>query len=167
MMHDILAANRIGLIGRYRNKVAARTAPRATAAKLEHGIPLFLDQLIKTLRVEHTSHPLRSRTVSGPSGRAHAATSEIGEAALLHGRELLKHDFTVEQVVHDYGDLCQAITDLAVETHLHISTEEFRTLNRCPDNAIAGAVTEFNHQRDRVIADQHNVAFNERLGFCS
>jgi hypothetical protein len=33
----------------------------------------------------------------------------------LHGRALLDLGFNVSQVVHDYGDLCQAITDLAYE----------------------------------------------------
>jgi signal transduction histidine kinase len=164
MLHHFLTANRIGLIGRCRDKVEARTSPKATQAELDHGIPLFLDLLIKTLRVEQTPTPLRSREVSGPSGGQQAATSEMGEAALLHGRELLKQGFTVDQVVHDYGDLCQAITDLAVEKHLDISTEEFRTLNRCLDNAIAVAVTEYNRERDSAVATQHDLAFNERLG---
>jgi hypothetical protein len=43
--------------------------------------------------------------------------------------------------LHDYGDICQAITEVAVEQHLPITTEEFHTLNRCLDTAIA-AVTE-------------------------
>ena len=45
--------------------------------------------------------------------------------------------------MHDYGDVCQSVTDLAVELRAPISTDDFRTLNRCLDNAIAGAVTEF------------------------
>jgi len=45
--------------------------------------------------------------------------------------------------VHDYGDVCQSVTDLAVELAAPISTDDFRTLNRCLDDAIAGAVTEY------------------------
>ena len=56
--------------------------------------------------------------------------------------------FTISQVVHDYGDVCQSITDLAVETNAPISTDEFRTLNRCLDDAIAGAVTEYPARKD-------------------
>jgi signal transduction histidine kinase len=91
--------------------------------------------------------------------------SEIGETAALHGRELLQRGFTVEQVVHDYGDLCQAVTDLAVEANAPIGIDEFRTLNRCLDNAIATAVTEFSYQRDLVVSDKQVHEFNERLGF--
>ena len=166
MMHEFLTSNRIELIERCRVKVAQRQLSKETPAEEPDGIPHFLDQLIKTLRVEQTQEPMRSRKVSGPSGGGgNPVLSEIGETAARHGRELLKHGFTVEQVVHDYGDLCQAITDLAFEINAPISIDEFRTLNRCLDNAIAIAVTEFLYQRDSVSADQQAHALNERLGF--
>jgi signal transduction histidine kinase len=166
MLHEFLAANRVELIERCRAKVAQRATPKASEDELEHGIPLFLDQLIKTLRVEQTSEPLRSRRISGPSGGSGTpAMSEIGETAALHGRALLQRGFTVEQVVHDYGDLCQAVTDLAVDANAPVGIDEFRTLNRCLDNAIATAVTEFSYQRDLAVSDKHVRAFNERLGF--
>src|SRR6185503_8449757 len=41
----------------------------------------------------------------------------------------------------------------------------FRTLNRCLDNAIADAVTQFAAERDELIADKGTAALNERLGF--
>jgi signal transduction histidine kinase len=88
----------------------------------------------------------------------------MGDMAAKHGKELSQHGFTVDQVVHDYGDLCQAITDLAFERNSEFDTDEFRTLNRCLDNAIADAVTEFNYQRDFITADRHADALNERLG---
>ena len=167
MLYEFLIANRSELIDRCRLKVARRPAPTVTEGELAHGIPLFLDQLIKTLQMEQTAQPMRSREVSGPSdgGKLESTRSEIGETAVLHGRELSQHGFTVEQVVHDYGDLCQAITDLAFETDAPISIDEFRTLNRCLDNGIAVAVTEFNYRRNSVVADTQTSALNERLGF--
>jgi signal transduction histidine kinase len=164
MMHEFLTANRADLIERCRAKVAHRPAPAPTPEELEFGIPLFLDQLIKTLKVEQTRDAMSSRKVSGDSGGNHGL-SEIGEAAARHGRELYQHGFSVEQVVHDYGDLCQAITDLAFERHASIEIDEFRTLNRCLDNAIAVAVTEFSYQRDSIAADKQAHELNERLGF--
>jgi signal transduction histidine kinase len=165
MLHQFLTSNRTELIERCRNKVALRSAPRVTHAELTHGIPLFLDQLIKTLEVEQTSDPMLSRKVSGPTGGVGPALSEMGAAAALHGRELLQQGFTVDQVVHDYGDLCQAITDLAFELKAPIETDEFRTLNRCLDNGIADAVTEYSYQRYSVLANDGVQALNERLGF--
>ena len=164
MLHEFLTANREALVERCRLKVAKRLAPKVTNAELQHGIPAFLDQLIKTLLVEKTSEPLRSRKVSGPSGGG-PAMSEIGQTAALHGRELSLQGFTVEQVVHDYGDLCQAITDLAVERGAQIETDEFRTLNRCLDNGIADAVTEYAFQRNALVENTGVKALNERLGF--
>src|SRR3546814_12876187 len=43
--------------------------------------------------------------------------------------------------------------------------EEFRTLNRCLDNAIANAITEYTYQRDFAVADRQADAFNVRLGY--
>ena len=164
MLHEFLSANRPELIARCRVKVAARSLPGNPERELEHGITVFLDQLIKTLQVEQSSTPMRSRKVSGPSGGA-PALSEMGETAAQHGRELLQHGFTIDEVVHDYGDLCQAVTDLAFEQGAPIEIDEFRTLNRCLDNAIAVAVMEFGYQRDFVVADKQADELNERLGF--
>jgi signal transduction histidine kinase len=165
MLHEFLTSNRVNLIDRCRVKVSQRSAPRVTPAELTHGIPLFLDQLIKTLEVEQTSDPLLSRKVSGPAGGISPVLTEMGASAALHGRELLQQGFTVDQVVHDYGDLCQAITDLAFELDTPITTDEFRTLNRCLDNGIADAVTEYSYQRYSVLAKDGVQALNERLGF--
>lgn len=165
MLHEFLTAHRGELIERCKVKVAQRRAPGASAVELEHGIPQFLDQLVRTLAVEQTAEPMRSREVSGPSGGEGSALSEIGVTAARHGSELLQQGFTVDQVVHDYGDLCQAITDLAFERGAPLQVDEFRTLNRCLDNAIAGSVTEFAYQRDLLLEDAGVHALNERLGF--
>jgi signal transduction histidine kinase len=165
MMHEFLTANRAELIARCRAKVAQRAPAGTHGQELEHGVTIFLDQLIKTLEVERASDSIRSRKVSGRAGGGKPALSEIGESAALHGKELLQHGFTVEEVVHDYGDLCQSITDLAFERGASIGIDEFRTLNRCLDNAIANAVTEFGYQHDFVVAGLQADALNERLGF--
>jgi len=157
-------ANRADLINRCCLKVAKRAAPRGDAVGLDHGIPRFLDQLIKTLQVEQTAEPMQSRRISGPSGGGPVA-SEIAVTASLHGRELSIHGFTVDQVVHDYGDLCQAITDLAAERDVNIEIDEFRTLNRCLDNGIADAVTEYVFQRESLLENRSVTALNEQLGF--
>ncbi|MEZ0312068.1 MAG: sensor histidine kinase [Myxococcota bacterium] len=85
-------------------------------------------------------------------------------AAGRYGSELLRRGFTIDQVVHTYGDICQAVTELAVETKAAITIEEFRTFNSLLDDAIADAVTEFAHQRDQAIASQEARTTNERLG---
>lgn len=164
MLHEFLTLHRSDLIDRCRTKVAERADPDVADLKSIHGIPPFLDQLIKTLQVEQTSMPMDSRKVSGPSGGGMPVLSEIGCSAAHHGSELLNAGFTVGQVVHEYGDLCQAITDLSVELESPIAVDEFRTLNRCLDNAIAEAATEFSYQRDNVAAERRVRALNEQWG---
>jgi signal transduction histidine kinase len=166
MLHDFLDDNRAELIERCRAKVAMRPAPRPTSHEMEHGIPMFLGQLIDTLRFEQAADALKSRKAPGLSELAgKRMPTQIATTAAKHGHELLLHGFTVEQVVHDYGDLCQAVTELAVERNAPVSSGEFNTLNRLLDNAIADAVTEFGWRRDRQISENGDRALSERLGF--
>lgn len=72
---------------------------------------------------------------------------------------------SVAQVVHNYGDVCQGITDLAVELDAAISTDDFRTLNRCLDDAIAGAVTEYGREHHQLGVDRASARESERVGF--
>ncbi len=164
-MHGFLVGNRLDLVERCRVKVARRPARGTTDKELNFGVSYFLDQLIETLQVEKTSSDSdRSRAISGRSGGHKSALSHMGRGASRHGRELSQQGFTVDQVVHDYGDLCQAVTELAIERQIVFTSEEFRTLNRCLDNAIADAVTEFMYHRDFVAADREADAVNHRLG---
>jgi signal transduction histidine kinase len=163
MLHELLTTHRLELIERCRKKAAERRAPEEVPIGFQHGIPLFLDQIIKTLRIEQTADPMQSRTVSGPAGGG-PSESELATAAMLHGHELLKGGYSIDQVVHNYGDLCQAITDLAFERQSTITVDEFRTLNRCLDNGIAHAVTEFVTQHDSAVSVQNVLAQNEGLG---
>lgn len=164
-MHDFLANNHDDLIVRCAEKVARRPRRAATKQQLENGIPMFLDQLTRTLEAEQEGEVGAGTSISGASGGDATRLSEMGVSAAAHGKELLKLGYTVDQVVHDYGDLCQAITDLAVERDAPFSIDEFRTLNRCLDNAIADAVTEFSAERDSTIAAQQSSDLNERVGF--
>ena len=124
MLHEFIALHRDEIVRRCRAKVATRSIPPPTAAEIDHGVPIFLDQLRATLRLGAITNP------------------EIAKTAIKHGHDLLRQGFTVSQVVHDYGDVCQAITELAVELNAPVNTDDFRTLNRCLDDAIAGAVTD-------------------------
>jgi hypothetical protein len=135
-LSEFIEINRDELIGRCRAKVLQRSSPPATEAEIARGVPLFLEQLVEEL---HTGA---------------SKTKEIGQSAVQHGKDLLEHGFTVGQVVHDYGDICQAITDLAVETEAPIATDDFRTLNRCLDDAIAAAVTAFGRGQDALVAGE-------------
>jgi signal transduction histidine kinase len=147
MLHEFIAVNRDEIIRRCRAKVSTRSVPPPTEAEIENGVPVFLDQLRNALR------------------RGEITSPEISRSAIKHGHDLLLQGFTVSQVVHDYGDVCQAITELAVELDAPISADEFRTLNRCLDDAIAGAVTEYGRERSQSGIDGESARGSERLGF--
>jgi signal transduction histidine kinase len=147
MLHEFLTVHRDEIIEATRAKVATRNAPRPTEAELEHGIPLFIRQLAETLEREQST-------------RARPTSLEMTDSARRHGGELRRAGFTVAQVVHDYGDVCQAVTELAIELESPISADEFKTLNRCLDEAIAEAVTEYARQRELSLSNRET----ERLG---
>jgi hypothetical protein len=157
MLHEFLSANRRELIARCKQSISARDESPVNPAAVDNGVPLFLSQLEGILRVEQTTGV---RQTAGPDLKR--APSDIGRAAALHGNELQRLGFTVDQVVHAYGDVCQAITGLAVEQSAPISTDEFRTLNRCLDNAIADAVTAFGVGSETSVKANANTTL-ERL----
>jgi signal transduction histidine kinase len=146
MLYEFISLNRDTIVRHARDRVRSRPWPAVSGRELEHGVPLFLTQLAATLQLEGTSSPF--------------ASDAIGSAAARHGAELLVAGFNVAQVVHDYGDICQTVTELAVEQRAPISVEEFHTLNRCLDTAIAEAVTE----HTRLTAQRRSVEEVERLG---
>jgi signal transduction histidine kinase len=146
MLHEFITTYRDAITARAREKLTDRPWPLVSTSELEHGVPLFLTQLAETLRWETTPTPF--------------SRDAIGASAVEHGRELRALGFNISQVVHDYGDICQAITEVAVEQHLPITTEEFHVLNRCLDTAIAGAVTE----HARITAESRATEEIERSG---
>lgn len=146
MLHEFVTTYRDAIITRSREKLTARPWPTASSAELQYGVPLFLTQL---------SEALRQEAAGGPYSAA-----SIGATATLHARELLALGFTVSQVVHDYGDICQAVTELALAQNAPFTTTEFHTLNRCLDTAIAEAVTE----HARLTAESRSLAEAERSG---
>lgn len=144
MLFEFIATHREVIIARTRKKLASRTVPHSTDVEIAHGVPLFLDQLAARLRVD-----------------AEPGADQLSASASIHGSELLNAGFTIGQVVQDYGDICQAITELAVELGPQITNEDFRTLNLCLDIAITDAVTEYARQSERAIMGRGV----EQLGF--
>jgi signal transduction histidine kinase len=146
VLYEFIDLNRDAIISRTRDRVRSRSWPSVAPGEVEDGVPQFLTQLSETLRLESTSVPF--------------PTDSIGAAASRHGGDLLRLGFSVSQVVHDYGDICQTVTALAVEQAAPITVEEFHTLNRCLDTAIAEAVTE----HARITAEKRSAEEVERLG---
>jgi len=133
MLIEFLATNHDEIVTRARTMVATRSSPPPKMEELKNGVPVFLKQLVDRL------------------GLATSDNAAIEASATKHGAELEKLGFTVGQVVHGYGDVCQAVTELAEFTKAHISADEFHTFNLCLDDAIAEAVTEYARRREGAI----------------
>ena len=143
MLHEFLTANREEILKLARARVEMRTAPQPTQEELTVGIPSFFDELVLIL------------------GNRGGSTDVLDRDAALHGARRQKLGFTVAQVVHDYGDLCQTITQLALDQQTSIGSQDFKTLNGCLDDAIAQAVTKYASERAQLTADEEV----QRLGF--
>lgn len=164
MMSSFLSQNRAELIRRCAASVSQRPHRHATETQLRNGIPLFLGQLERTLEAEEHHHAAESLRISGAAGgESRGSVSEMGASAAVHGKQLLDLEFTVGDVVHDYGDLCQAISDLAFERNAPFTIGEFRSLNRCLDNAIASAVASFSTGHDVSVAARQTLEVDERV----
>jgi hypothetical protein len=127
MWHDFVTMYRDAIISRARDKMVTRSWPYEPTVEPENAVPLLLTQLSELLRLETTATP---------------SCKDNGASAVPDGRHLRKLGFSVSQVIHGYGDICQAITEVAFQLKRPLAVEEFQTLDHCLDNAIAEAVTE-------------------------
>jgi len=140
VLHEFVTSYRDELARRCSAKVSERGAPSVTAAELPHGVPLVLEQLVWALRSEQESPA--SQRGRRPS-RKTPATVEVSRTAALHGKALREQGYTAGQVVQDYADISEAITELAAECHAPVTVDELHSLNRFLDSAIADAVASY------------------------
>lgn len=128
---NFIEDNRAEILRRCRDKVAERLKPRQTDAAEDSGVAGFLDDLICEL------------------GDGASKIAEMKRSATRHGADLFARGFTIGQVVQDYGGVCQSVTELALEENASIDTDDFRVLNKCLDDAIAMAVSEYARHQQR------------------
>jgi signal transduction histidine kinase len=147
VLQHFVVSNRELIIARATSRVATRTSPKPSEAEIKNGIPVFVDQLAAAL----------GRAESGEATRNEEMTTTAG----LHGADLFRIGLTIGQVVRDYGDVCQVITELAVEQGSAITVTDFQTLNLCLDDAIGGAVTEYARQTESEGTERLGVLAHE------
>jgi hypothetical protein len=159
-LQEFVATNHERLVSMTREKVAKRNKNRQTSElETKHGVHLFLDELREALDAEAKREPEHKAEADPPTN------PNIAKTAALNGRDLLGLGFSVDEVVHEYGDVCQAVTELAFELDAPISVEDFHTLNRCLDNAIAAAVTAWtgDSHTDAASKDGQRASKDEKL----
>jgi signal transduction histidine kinase len=132
---------------RTRDVFLARSVPMPAESELQRGIPIFMEQLIETLN--------RGHEVDGEID-----DGEIAKTAADYGQRLFGLGFTVSELVHGYGSVCEVLTKLAGEVGHDIATSDFEVFNRVLDVAIAESVTAHEHSRTA----EANEKESERIG---
>ena len=161
MLQDFLLQNETEILAMTEKKTRDLAGDGPTSVQLKKGLPIFFKQLMGVLRLKQSTKDNPDLNKSGMEKAAKAANEpamsaasgrpdevELAKSAGIHGVELLRLGYTLSHVVHAYGAMCQAITELATEKNSAISTSEFHDLNQCLDVAIAGAVTEYESTRN-------------------
>lgn len=145
MLASFLKEHRATILTRCRERIAATVVPHPTAEELAEGAPVFIEQMEEILRRAEDEPAHEGRFNDGRELTRSQATGKtvVGSSAAHHGRQLLKLKFTLSQVVHGYGALCQVITGLLDELGVAVAAREYQTLNLCLDDAIAEAVTAY------------------------
>lgn len=157
MLHDFVTENRTDLISRCKAKAAQRHVPLESPAVFNNGVPLFLEQLVAALLLAELDRgAIKINPTEIPK------LSDISRSAALHGAELLRTGYSIEQVVHDYGDVCQSITEMATEQKIPISTDDFRVLNGSLDDAIAESVKEFGTRLHGTLISNNSDNWQQR-----
>jgi len=173
-LQEFLKLNEAAILASTEAKALQLAGPRPPSEQMKRGLPIFFKQLLAVLErsppdpeesVVDSDGMVRAAYASDEPAIAMAAgrpfEAEVALSAGAYGIELQKLGYTLSHVVHGYGAICQAITELALAKHVAITTGEFRRLNQCLDTAIAGAVTTF--QAQRVEGD--SARETEHLGF--
>jgi signal transduction histidine kinase len=163
MLSKFLMANQKEVLAMTERKSLELAGARPSSNQLREGLPIFYSQLMTVLLMQsRLDGPKGSKRNRGDMEKAAGESNESamavasgypGEVALaktagIHGTELERLGYTLSHVVHAYGAMCQAITELATEQNFPITASEFHDLNRCLDVAIAGAVTEYQDRRN-------------------
>jgi len=164
---EFLKTNEKAVLARIEEKSSALAGARPASEVPKSGLPVFFKQLLHVLERTPTDAINLDVDEAGMVRAAIAAATghpfdiEVAKAAGAYGRELQDLGYTLSHVVHAYGAICQAITEIAIEKKSAITTEEFRALNRCLDTAIAGAVTVFHAARTEDLSNRET----QHLGF--
>jgi hypothetical protein len=148
MLHDFLLTNRGTILALTRSKAVQIAQDKPTTEALESGLPAFYDHLIGVLRTQARRGSKILPTHYAPATRQ-------------HGKEALRLGYSISQVVHGYGVICQAITETAETLGVGITPGEFSTLNLSLDVAIAEAVTAYS----KPAPDEEKRDSTERIGF--
>jgi len=168
-LNKFLLQNRSEILELTEKKTLELAGDHPTSQQLKAGLPTFLKEVTEI--IGHAGDPAapppkdveaiaRAADEGDEPAMAMAAgqpeEARLAKSANLHGAEYRRLGYTLSHVVHAYGAICQAITELATSQKISIEARDFHALNRCLDVAIAGAVTTYQSVQDSQDARQKN-----------
>jgi signal transduction histidine kinase len=148
MLHNFIAKNRDQITNRATILSRARDPLLHSESPTEE-LSAFLTQVQTALRQGVAPSAYNAQAMNMSAGRT--------------GANMLRAGHPIVDVVQTYGDVCQAVTALAAESRVPISAADFCVFNRCLDDAIGHAVSEYN----RITEETRSVAELQRLGFAA
>src|SRR5690349_1170957 len=103
-LFTLLTERRSEVLEKCRKKVSVVSGSLPSTVLLDRGLPALYDELLEVLRVslEDASPEVRHRLVSD--------TVAAG-ASRRHAQESFRLGYTVSQLVHGYGCICQGVTE--------------------------------------------------------
>lgn len=150
-LHEFLTEHETEILQLCREKVLANSDAKPTSELLDRGLPIFYKEVIAVL--ERTAHAPKDADLSKNMITEGSATE--------HGKESLRLGYSISQVVHAYGAVCQSITEFVQTKSFKIQSIEFHDFNLALDCAIAEAVTEY----EKAQSENTNRVEAERMGF--
>jgi hypothetical protein len=161
MLHEFLLKKKDEILVLTAKKTLELAGGHPSSDQLKQGLPIFYKQIIEVIRDAGKSSAPPAKNIEAIAKAAdrcdepamadaagQPAEAELAKSAGRHGTELLRLGYTLSHVVHAYGAMCQAITEVAAQSNFAITASEFHALNRCLDVAIAGAVTAYQSLQD-------------------
>lgn len=139
MLADFIAGNREEIVTRYRSKAVIASLPASLDAGPEYAVEIFIEELMSALRNSHDRTNVLPR-----------------DDDALGGWQIVPR-------VIQYRDICQSITELAMEMNAPIDVADFATLDRCFDDTVARAVTKSTSGRSQT-AQSAAAGSSEPLG---
>jgi signal transduction histidine kinase len=160
MLLEFLKAHKTAIQSRSEQKFLTLAGEQRTLKVPPTRLPIFVNEFLRVLEQAHTAkvhgevdRDAMVQAANNSDEPAIAAAAgfpndvDLANSAGAFGKELQHLGYTLSHVVHAYGAICQAITEVAIGQNIAITTQDFRVLNRCLDTAIAGAVTVFHAER--------------------
>lgn len=123
LVQDILTRHHRALITRA--ALRAKRREHATSSAGPHGGPALVEQLAKAMTGEDQE------------------IQRLGELASRHGEDLGRRGETLAEVIHLYGDISQAMHELAQELGVSVPLEDLRRMQTLLEDGLTCAATAY------------------------